>query len=309
MNLYELAMAKKLAGGGGGGDEPVLIDKNINANGTYNASSDSADGYKKVVVSVPASGITPSGTSAITSNGIYDVTNFASASVNVPIPSGYIQPSGTSSITANGIYDITNFASVDVNVSGGGGGGDDSFAIIERTASEIINDTASQIGSYAFYFYSSILARVSMASVSTVGEYAFRGCTSLTEVSLANAKYINAAAFMNCVNMSEVYLPKVFALGSSAFQYCSALSVISLPKVQGISANAFKSCTHLMSVYLLLNEQTVTFANFSNAFSDTPITNSTYTGSFGSIYVPASRVSTYQSYFPSYSERFTSYVE
>lgn len=37
----------------GGGETPTLIDKNISVNGTYNASSDEADGYKKVVVNVP----------------------------------------------------------------------------------------------------------------------------------------------------------------------------------------------------------------------------------------------------------------
>lgn len=32
--------------------DPTLIDKNITANGTYNAADDEADGYKKVVVDV-----------------------------------------------------------------------------------------------------------------------------------------------------------------------------------------------------------------------------------------------------------------
>ena len=41
---------------GGGGETPTLINKNITANGTYNASSDEADGYKKVIVDVPSSG-------------------------------------------------------------------------------------------------------------------------------------------------------------------------------------------------------------------------------------------------------------
>lgn len=115
MNYYDVLFAKKLNGGGGG--EAVLIDKNISANGTYNASTDSADGYKKVVVSVP----NPStGSLSITSNNTYDVTNYASAVVNVPNPS-----TGTISITTNGTVDVTNYASADVSVSGGNGYGGD----------------------------------------------------------------------------------------------------------------------------------------------------------------------------------------
>lgn len=36
--------------------------------------------------------------------------------VNVPIPSGYIKPSGSKSITENGTHDVTNYASAVVNV-------------------------------------------------------------------------------------------------------------------------------------------------------------------------------------------------
>ena len=78
MDLYNLVVSAKITKGGGGGDEPVLIDKSIDANGVYKASDDSADGYKKVTVSVPSSGITPSGTKSITENGMYDVTTFYS---------------------------------------------------------------------------------------------------------------------------------------------------------------------------------------------------------------------------------------
>ena len=40
----------------GGGSSPTLITKNITANGTYNASSDSADGYSSVTVNVSGGG-------------------------------------------------------------------------------------------------------------------------------------------------------------------------------------------------------------------------------------------------------------
>ena len=99
MDLYNLVVSAKLSEGGG--DEPVLIDKTISANGTYNASSDNADGYKKVVANVPNS--------------------YAAADEGKVVSNGALVSQTSVTKTANGTYDTTENNQVVVNVSGGGG--------------------------------------------------------------------------------------------------------------------------------------------------------------------------------------------
>lgn len=50
---FYLASGEKVAGTASGGGGSILTTKSITANGTYNASSDNADGYSSVTVNVP----------------------------------------------------------------------------------------------------------------------------------------------------------------------------------------------------------------------------------------------------------------
>ena len=284
MDLFDIVISGKINRDGGGGDvtvEPLSVLEN----GVYSASSGYA--FDPVTVSVPQSGITPTGTKDITSNGIYDVGSFASASVNVPIPSGYIQPQGTSSITQNGIYDITSFASVDVNVSGGGGDHTVEDGMVTRKLS----------GAYE------------NSRVTEIGKTAFMSFYSLTAVDFANVTLVNESAFSGCSNIVSASFPKLMTVGVGAFYGCRKLPLISLPITSKISANAFNNCFSLYSVILLYSD-VVSLAN-NNAFNYTPLSSNSYYGDFGSIYVPASLVDSYKAAanWSAYADRITSYVE
>jgi hypothetical protein len=66
---------------------------------------------------IPSSYIVPTGTKQITANGTgIDVAAYADVDVNVPS----VTPTGTISITQNGQVDVTQYATANVNVSGGG---------------------------------------------------------------------------------------------------------------------------------------------------------------------------------------------
>ena len=273
MDLFDLLVAKKLNGGGG---SSVTIEAlSVTSNGTYTAS----EGYAYSPVSVNVSGIVPSGTLSISANGTYDVTAFASASVLV------------------------------------GGGGSDADEIIQGTLSgNYFNATVTEIYMNAFYGFSN-LQSVEFPNCLTVGNQAFASCKNLTQASFPNATTFNQQAFQSCTKLENVYAPNlIWASRSSTFALCNALSQVSFPKLKNIGAymfwydsmittlsfpeasyiggSAFEGCKGLMSLYLMSTSM-VNLANWSNVFSETPMRNSTYTGAFGSIYVPASLVSTY----------------
>lgn len=92
------------SGGGGGGGSATLIEKSISANGVYNASEDSADGYSKVTVDVPNT-YTAEDEGKVVDNGTL-----------------VAQTAMSSEVTENGTVDTTLYNSVTVNVPSGGGG-------------------------------------------------------------------------------------------------------------------------------------------------------------------------------------------
>jgi hypothetical protein len=78
--------------------------------------------------------------------------------------------------------------------------------------------------------------------------------------------------------------------------------------VGSIASGAFGNCSNLTT--LKLRYPVVIKLAHSNIFAYTPMSNSTYTGSFGSIYVPASLVDAYKAAtnWATYADRITAIV-
>ena len=88
--------------------------------------------------------------------------------------------------------------------------------------------------------------------VTSIGDYAFACCGSLTEVTIPKSvETIGISAFGFCSNLTKVTIPEgVTSIGEYAFAYCSSLTEVTIPKsVTSIEAYAFSECEALATVY------------------------------------------------------------
>ena len=87
--------------------------------------------------------------------------------------------------------------------------------------------------------------------VTSIGNYAFYGCTSLTSVTISDGvTSIGESAFKKCTNLTSVVIPdSVTNIGNSAFYECKNLTNVVVPNgVNIIEDGTFYCCTSLTSV-------------------------------------------------------------
>ena len=96
----------------------------------------------------------------------------------------------------------------------------------------IIESGVTSIGNYAFSSCSSITSFTIGNSVTSIGEWAFSGCIELTSITIPNSvTSIGPWAFMGCIELTSITIPNsVTSIGKRAFEDCYSLASITIPK-------------------------------------------------------------------------------
>ena len=106
----------------------------------------------------------------------------------------------------------------------------------------------TSIGDEAFRFCTSLTSINIPNSVTSIGWGAFRDCTSLTSITIPDSvTNIGKGTFRNCTSLTSITIPdSVTSIGSSAFEDCTSLTSIKIPdSVTYIGDGVFKNCTAL----------------------------------------------------------------
>ena len=114
-----------------------------------------------------------------------------------------------------------------------------------------IPDSVTSIGNYAFYVCDSLTSITIPNSVTSIGFHAFDGCTSLTSITIPDSvTSIGYGAFGFCRSLTSITIPdSVSSIGFSAFTGCTSLARITIPdSVTSISDFAFQGCDSLTSI-------------------------------------------------------------
>ena len=91
------------------------------------------------------------------------------------------------------------------------------------------------------------------SSVTSIGDWAFSGCSSLSNIVIpSSVTSIGNGAFSDCCSLSNIVIPSsVTSLGNRAFEDCSSLSNIVIPSsVTSIGNDAFSKCSSLSNIVI-----------------------------------------------------------
>lgn len=116
----------------------------------------------------------------------------------------------------------------------------------------------TSIGEWAFLGCSSLISVTIPDGVTSIRNSTFRECTSLNNITIPNSvTSICWGAFYRCTSLTSISIPNsVTSIGVFAFEYCSNLSSIMIPdNVTSIGNGAFSNCTSLEKINVSENNK------------------------------------------------------
>lgn len=144
-----------------------------------------------------------------------------------------------------------------------------------KTTKIILPESVSSLGNYAFYDCDTLTDIIIPNSVTSIGKVAFGFCTSLTSITIPNSvtELVSGSTFYKCSNLTKVNLPNTISVINNAmFQYCSSLSNITIPEsVISIDKYAFDGCTNLNNLVIPSSVSSIGYRAFSNCTNLTNI--------------------------------------
>ena len=131
----------------------------------------------------------------------------------------------------------------------------------DHTAEVARNDVSGEVNIPSF-----VTANGSRYIVTTICDFAFSRCPSLTSVTIPNSvTSIGEKAFEECSSLTSVTIPNsVTSIGKVAFSGCSSLTSVTIPNsVTEIGYDAFYGCSSLTSVTIPNSVTTIDSSAFS----------------------------------------------
>ena len=121
----------------------------------------------------------------------------------------------------------------------------------EEVLDLVIPEGATSIGDFAFEGCTNLASVTIPNSVTSIGDYAFDGCTGLTSIDVPNSvTSIGDFSFEDCSGLASVIIGNsVTSIGTSAFESCTSLTSVTIPNsVTSIVSSSFENCSSLTSV-------------------------------------------------------------
>ena len=134
----------------------------------------------------------------------------------------------------------------------------------------IIGDGVTTIGDYAFWDCPSLTSVTIPNSVTTIGKEAFYKCSSLKSVTIPNSvRTIEEGAFYKCSSLTSVTIPNgVTTIGDYIFSDCRSLTSVTIPNsVTTIGVQAFSGCSSLTYVTIPNSVTSIATEAFNHTYA------------------------------------------